>query len=85
MGISMEIDNEEMRYKLTIGFILREYYTMFPEMQIMGNIKSKAIEKYRTDPYFHARVETVVCSVMSIVEEYFYPRDAQAGRPNGFK
>jgi hypothetical protein len=63
------MNKKEMHSKLTIGFILREYYILFPEMQIIGNIEKKAIDKYKIDPYFHARVDSVVCSVMSIIEE----------------
>ena len=61
---------DEICQELTKGFILREYYMMFPEMQIMGDIEEKAIEKYQMDPYFHARVDTVVNSIMSIVGKY---------------
>ena len=63
----MNID--EMCNRLTIGFILREYYILFPEMQIIGNVEKKAIDKYKIDSYFHTRVDSVVRSVMSIIEE----------------
>ena len=61
---------DKIYHELTEGFILREYYTMFPEMQVMGDIKERAIKKYQTDPYFHARVATVVSGTMSIIGKY---------------
>ena len=69
LGRKMEKRNEICQ-ELTKGFILREYYTMFPEMQIMGDIEKRAIKKYQIDPYFHTRVDTVVNSIKLIIEKY---------------
>lgn len=61
---------DKLYHELVEGFILREYYMMFPEMQIMGDIKEQAVKKYQTDPYFHSRIQSVVGNIMAIVKKY---------------
>jgi len=62
------VDFKVLAEKLTIGFIHREYQIMNPQMTT--NYLEDAILCYRTNTIFHARVDSVVASVLNIVETH---------------
>lgn len=61
-------DQRKLEDELTNGFICREYADFYGVMDY--DFKEKAIEKYRSDPRFNARVKYAVSGIMALVVKY---------------
>ena len=69
MEIKVEDDYlRKISSDLQDGFIFREYQLEHP--QLTADYTEKAIEKYRSDHYFHHRVDSLVAGVMQIVQKH---------------
>lgn len=60
------VDKKSLHRDLIDGFILREYADFFGVMDC--DFREKAIKRYMNDPRFHARVQSVVCEVLRLVD-----------------
>ena len=66
--IKMEVDFRKLQERLTIGFLHREFQIINPQMT--SDYLEQATKRYKTDPIFHARVDSIVASVLDIVETH---------------
>ena len=62
------IDLTKLQEKLTLGFIHREYQILSPQMT--ANYLEDAIREYKNNTLFRARVDSVVASVLNIIETH---------------
>lgn len=65
----MPLDKEAFRNDLLEAMVCREYSDRYGVME--WDFRGKAVEKYRNDPVFHARVSYAVAHIMSIVDKHF--------------
>ena len=61
------IDREKLYEALVEGFIHREYQVMYP--QLTADYFKRAVVHYQSNPVFHARVQSVVSSVMVLIDK----------------
>ena len=63
-------DLSALHDELLSGFIIREYQVMHPEIQASATLEDDASRMYRDNPHFHVRVDSIVASVMGIVQKH---------------
>lgn len=70
----MDRENElkDISNELTDKFIEYQQRLERPFPLTSENL-SGGVERYRADPYFHAKVESLVCGVMQTVSKYWRP------------
>lgn len=50
------------------GLIVREYQVLNPQLTV--DFKERAIDSYRMDGVFHARVQALTYGIMALVDKY---------------